>query len=68
MTNQKPAQKSRKTRRKVDPEFMRKIGSKGGKKSTFRGFRDVPGLAQKAGSTRGYKWGEKGGKTRGQQD
>lgn len=36
-------------KKKVDPEFMRKIGSKGGKNSTSRPFRDKPGLAKAAG-------------------
>lgn len=30
-------------------EYMAKLGSKGGKNSTNRPFRDVPGLASKAG-------------------
>jgi hypothetical protein len=29
-------------------EHQRKLGSKGGKLSTYRGFRDKPGLAKKA--------------------
>lgn len=42
-------------RAKRDPEFMRTIGAKGGKNSTFRPFRDIPGLAKKAGKVSGYK-------------
>lgn len=31
-------------------QFLRDIASKGGKNSTYRGFRDKEGLAKKAGS------------------
>lgn len=48
-----------KKKRSRDPEFMRKIAAKGGKNrsespNAFYPFRDVPGLAKKAGSTKGY--------------
>lgn len=53
-----------KKRVKRDPEFMRKIASKGGKarsksEKAFYPFRDVPGLAKKAGSTKGYNFKRK---------
>src|SRR5882672_994244 len=38
--------------------FYRKIGAKGGRNSTFRGFRDIPGLAERAGSMKKKRnWG-----------
>lgn len=39
-----------KKKARLSKEFYRKIGAKGGRNSTFRGFRDVPGLAGRAGS------------------
>lgn len=55
-----------KKKRSRDPEFMRKIASKGGRKRSesekaFYPFRDVPGLAKKAGSTKGYTFKRKKG-------
>jgi hypothetical protein len=38
-----------------DSAFYRAIGAKGGKNTKFRPFRDIPGLAKRAGSARGYK-------------
>lgn len=36
-------------------QFLRDIASKGGKNSTYRGFRDKKDLAKKAGSAGGKK-------------
>lgn len=52
------------TKPKRDPEFMRQIARKGGEanaKSPNRvvPFRDIPGLAKKAGSVRGYTFKRK---------
>lgn len=46
---------TQKPKRRVDPEFMAKIGAKGGKNTTSRPFRDNRELAREAGRKGGLK-------------
>lgn len=53
-----PGQKRRDTIKKTRPDFYQKAGSKGGKNSTNRPFKD-PEAARRAANAR---WGNKNGK------
>lgn len=48
MNHSEKNKKAAATRKAKDPEAFKKMGAKGGKHSTSRGFRDIPGLASRA--------------------
>ncbi len=54
MNHSERSKKSAASRKAKDPDVFRKMGTKGGKNSTSRGFRDIPGLAARAAARRIY--------------